>query len=159
MKNPGSNPVQLMGIVILLAGAIYLLQPVPLCYTPIQQQVIKKNDTNYSTYEYNKIYELTQEIEKAPLLFETKGTSMYPTIKEGDVCICMQKDSYKANDIVVFFMKLDDEYIGIAHRIIGINGENITTRGDNNEFLDAQIKQENILCTIPEVPKYAYNLK
>jgi len=107
----------------------------------------------------DKIYELTQEIEKAPLLFETKGTSMYPTIKEGDVCICMQKDSYKANDIVVFFMKLDDEYIGIAHRIIGINGENITTRGDNNEFLDAQIKQENILCTIPEVPKYAYNLK
>lgn len=61
--------------------------------------------------------------------------SMEPEFSEGDLIIVKETDDYKPKDIVVF----QDENTLVVHRIISIDGETITTKGDANESADEPI--------------------
>ncbi len=117
--------------IIILIGIfsiiVFLINPVPYC-----KIAIDLNENNF---------------------FKMKGNSMFPTIKNNSYCICNPKENYNVNDIVVYFPKIGKEYIGVAHRIIKIDN-GIYLKGDNNNFIEGPIKQENIYCSIPKVERF-----
>lgn len=114
----------IIGLVFVIA--IFLINPVPYCKTATSEK-----------YFFNVV-----------------GNSMFPTIKNNSYCVCYQKENYKVNDIVVYFPKIDNEYTGVAHRIIEIDNGEIYLKGDFNNFTEGPIQQENIYCFIPEVKRY-----
>jgi len=114
----------LTGIFIIIT---FLINPVPYCKTAID---LNEND-----------------------FFKMEGNSMLPIIKNNSYCICNQKENYKVNDIVVYFPRIGEKYIGVAHRIIKIDN-GIYLKGDNNNFIEGPIKQENIYCSIPNVKRF-----
>lgn len=61
--------------------------------------------------------------------------SMEPEFSEGDLIIVKETDHYSENDIVVF----QDGNTLVVHRIINIEGEAITTKGDANQTADEPI--------------------
>jgi len=124
---------------------IYFLIPVPCCR--LSQEYINESESVYTLDEV-----LTTKADEVNLL-NVKGESMTPTIKDNSKCLCITKEDYSVGDIIFFFAKRD-KWVGIAHRIISINGEEIITHGDNNDFLDFPMKKENIICSIPYVPRY-----
>ena len=61
--------------------------------------------------------------------------SMEPELSAGDLIIVKETENYKQNDIVVF----QDENSLVVHRIIEVDGETITTKGDANKAADEPI--------------------
>ena len=61
--------------------------------------------------------------------------SMEPELSAGDLIIVKKTENYKQNDIVVF----QDEKSLVVHRIIEVDGETITTKGDANKAADEPI--------------------
>lgn len=67
--------------------------------------------------------------------------SMEPTIGVNDLIIVEKTDDYQVNDIVVF----QDGNLIVVHRILAIEGEEITTAGDANEgSIDDPIRESDI---------------
>ena len=66
--------------------------------------------------------------------------SMEPALSVDDLLIVTPEDDYKVGDIVVF----QTQRTAIVHRIISIDGEVITTRGDANTGDDEPITKANI---------------
>ncbi|MBE6642447.1 MAG: signal peptidase I [Ruminococcaceae bacterium] len=85
--------------------------------------------------------------------------SMEPEFSKGDLIVVKKTSDYKANDVVVF----QDEYSLVVHRIIDINGNTVTTKGDANNSADPPIDKSDIkgrvLFCIPYVGKVASYLK
>lgn len=61
--------------------------------------------------------------------------SMEPEFSEGDLIVVKEAQQYKLDDIVVF----QDGNSLVVHRIINIDGETITTKGDANIAADQPI--------------------
>lgn len=61
--------------------------------------------------------------------------SMEPEFSEGDLIVVKETENYKKNDIVV----LQDGNSLVVHRIINIDGETITTKGDANKTADEPV--------------------
>ena len=61
--------------------------------------------------------------------------SMEPEFSEGDLIVVKEAENYKLNDIAVF----QDGNSLVVHRIVSINGETITTKGDANNTADEPI--------------------
>lgn len=61
--------------------------------------------------------------------------SMEPAIPVGSVVISQSTDTYKIGDIVTFSPGEDKKH-HVTHRIVNIEGETITTKGDANEEAD-----------------------
>lgn len=61
--------------------------------------------------------------------------SMEPEISKGDLIIVKEKEQYSKNDIVVF----QDGNTLVVHRIINIDGEKVTTKGDANNVADESV--------------------
>ena len=61
--------------------------------------------------------------------------SMEPEFSKGDLIVVQEPENYKLNDIVVF----QDGNSLVVHRIISIDGETITTKGDANNTADEPI--------------------
>ncbi len=61
--------------------------------------------------------------------------SMDPEFSKGDLIVVNETDTYEVNDIVVF----QDGNSLVVHRIINIDGETITTKGDANKSADEPI--------------------
>ena len=61
--------------------------------------------------------------------------SMEPEFSKGDLIVVNETDTYEVNDIVVF----QDGNSLVVHRIINIDGETITTKGDANKSADEPI--------------------
>ena len=61
--------------------------------------------------------------------------SMEPEFSKGDLIVVNKTDVYEINDIVVF----QDGNSLVVHRIINIDGETITTKGDANNTADEAI--------------------
>lgn len=137
------NNLIIIGIIIL---AFYLLQPTPYC--KISDEIVKPNHAVYTEQEVLDLGEITATN------LHLSGTSMLPTIQENSQCLCISKDTYSVGDIVFFFAKINNEWKGIAHRIVLIDYRGIFTKGDNNDFLDNPMEEENIGCYIPEVSKW-----
>jgi signal peptidase I len=105
-------------------------------------------------YPLEELQQIRQILNNTGLLiFQVTGQSMFPTIEDGSVCACKQKESYEIGDVVIVFRTIDEEqkiYEGVAHRIIFIEDRIVITQGDNNEFIDSPFIEDSILCAIPE---------
>ena len=74
-------------------------------------------------------------------LFVVMSGSMQNTLYVGDHIIVKKTDNYKVNDIITY--KLDDKYI--THRIVNIDGDKVTTKGDANVTNDKPIDKKDIV--------------
>ena len=77
--------------------------------------------------------------------------SMEPEISVGDLIIVTKKENYEVNDVIVF----QDGRMTVTHRIVAIDEETVTTKGDANNTEDkpifpAQIKGE-VVAVVPLV--------
>lgn len=103
-------------------------------YNLISIKVLHKNNNN--------IFGIT--------IFEIISGSMEPTINVNDLIIVTETDSIKENDIITY--KNNDDFI--THRVIKIEGDVITTKGDSNNSVDNKIRKEDIIgkviFTIPK---------
>lgn len=61
--------------------------------------------------------------------------SMEPEIGTGDIIIIKKCKEYKIGDIVTY--DIEQKYL-VTHRIIEQDGEEITTKGDNNNIQDEE---------------------
>lgn len=66
--------------------------------------------------------------------------SMKPELSKGDLILVSEKDSYAKSDVVVY----QENGMLVVHRIIKIDGESVTTKGDANNAEDAPIKVKDI---------------
>jgi signal peptidase I len=79
------------------------------------------------------------------------SSSMWPTLKKGDLVILKGVDKpedLRVGDIIGF--ELDDGGFAI-HRIIGIEGDRITTKGDANSESDPAISFERVIGRMPKI--------
>lgn len=58
--------------------------------------------------------------------------SMEPELSRGDLLIVVESESYSADQIVVF----QDGSIPVVHRVVSIDGDMVTTKGDANDTPD-----------------------
>jgi len=126
---------------------LFLLEPKPVCYYPSEQPILREAILKDIELRINKLSE-------QPLWFYHTGNSMYPTIKDGQTCLCKTQDAYKEGDIVSFY-RLDEgnELTFITHRIKEITPNGFITKGDNNQKIDyTSIPKENVFCKIVESP-------
>lgn len=100
-------------------------------YNYIQLQIMNKDYTNLFGYT----------------LFEVSTGSMAKTLNVYDVVIVKITKEVETDDIVTF--KLEDELI--THRIININGNEITTKGDANNTEDKTITKDAIIGKVVSV--------
>lgn len=66
--------------------------------------------------------------------------SMEPSISVNDLIIVQQRQSYSAGDVVVY----QSGRLPIVHRILSIDGDAVTTKGDANNVPDEPFPLENI---------------
>lgn len=103
-------------------------------YNLISIKVLHKNDNN--------IFGIT--------VFEIISGSMEPTINVKDLIVVSETDKIKENDIITY--RDNDDFI--THRIIKIDGDIITTKGDSNNSSDNKIRKNEIIgkviFTIPK---------
>lgn len=125
---------------------LYLISLVPYCVP---------DDFNGERVKIEKDASLYVSNYSELILLHVDGNSMFPTIKDKSRCLCEGKNDYFFGDIVA---SVSNEQ-GILHRIISINDGEIFTKGDNNDFIDYPIKKEEIICRVPEVPRYVLLIK
>ena len=73
--------------------------------------------------------------------------SMEPTISQNDIIIVKKSDDYKVDDIITFVK--GNEYI--THRIVSINEETVTTKGDANNAVDVAIPKDKIIGKVVKI--------
>lgn len=74
-------------------------------------------------------------------IFEIATGSMEPTLKVKDLIIVKITKNIKENDIITY----QEENALITHRVIKINDQTITTKGDANNSIDVKINKEDIV--------------
>jgi hypothetical protein len=137
-------------LVLIISVVLYLLQPVPYCKDMLP--TIDEEQPSSAIYQPSKMQNLFETVSTAPILIRTSGDSMYPTIKTNQLCLCVKKPSYDIGDMTIFFFPLgNDQYHGILHRIINIDGDTIIAQGDNNLEPDPPFNKQYILCHVPEI--------
>lgn len=136
---------EFLSCAILILLIFYLSNPVPYCRVTEKQF---SEDEIYNSLEASEIKEITT------VLLNVKGTSMIPTIQDNSECLCVKKEKYEINDIIFFFAEINNQFNGISHRIIKIEGDEYYTRGDGNDFIDPPMTKESIVCAIPFIPRY-----
>ena len=85
--------------------------------------------------------------------------SMEPNLSKDDLIIVKKADAYKPSDIVIF----QDGRSLVVHRIIDMDGETVTTKGDANNTADKPIERSQIkgkvLFSIPFAGKIVNFMK
>ena len=74
-------------------------------------------------------------------IFSTETGSMSPTMEKGDIVIVKIGNEVQNQDIITY--KKDNAFI--THRIIKIDGERITAKGDSNNTQDEDITKDSIV--------------
>lgn len=84
--------------------------------------------------------------------FYPAGTSMQPFIVQGrdKVILSSVPDRLKKYDIVLY-QRENGTYV--LHRIVGLNGNIYTMRGDNQDYLEPGICVEQILAVVTSVER------
>ncbi len=67
--------------------------------------------------------------------------SMEPEFSKGDLIVVKETEDFSLNDIVVF----ESGNSLVVHRVVGIGGEEIVTKGDANNVADDPIKSSDVL--------------
>lgn len=70
------------------------------------------------------------------------GESMEPTISQGDLAIARGRASYAVGDIVTYYSPYGPIVI---HRIVGIDGDNFVTQGDNRDSVDPWVVPPDVI--------------
>jgi signal peptidase I len=60
---------------------------------------------------------------------------MLPTLGGGDLVILHEAETYEPGDVIAFHSRLLDRVV--IHRIIGVENDRFITRGDGNDWTDA----------------------
>lgn len=83
-------------------------------------------------------------------VFEIVSGSMEPTLNVKDIIVVYNTDKIKENDIITY----TDDKDFITHRIIKIEGDTLTTKGDSNNSTDVRISKNKVIgkviLTIPK---------
>lgn len=66
--------------------------------------------------------------------------SMEPELSVGDLLVVVKRQQYAVGDVVVY----QSGGMGVVHRIVEIDGDTVTTRGDANNAPDAPIERSQI---------------
>ncbi|MBQ6436026.1 signal peptidase I [bacterium] len=74
-------------------------------------------------------------------LFNIVSGSMEDNLHIGDYIIVKKADNYQIGDVVTY--QQDNHFI--THRIVDINGDHITTKGDANNVTDDVISAQDII--------------
>ena len=85
-------------------------------------------------------------------LFEVASGSMEPTLKIDDVILVkIMHDDLKKDDIIAF----QNENVVITHRILLIDGDTITVKGDKNNTIDKPINRSQVIGKVIKIlPKF-----
>ena len=77
--------------------------------------------------------------------------SMEPAMSVGDLIIVSEDAPYAVGDVVVF----QSGNMLVVHRVIAIDGDNVTTQGDANNTADAPVSKAlvkgKVIATLPKV--------
>lgn len=77
------------------------------------------------------------------MYYKVKGTSMFPTYKEGEIIeVGLGVYNIQIGDVIVF---CDNQERVIAHRLWFYNHNFFITKGDNHEYFDIAINSKYIL--------------
>lgn len=78
------------------------------------------------------------------------GTSMRPTLIEGDEIILSREEDLKVGDVVLF------RYVGrhLLHRIVAIDGDRFTMRGDNCETTEEALRKDIVAKMVGEKKRH-----
>ncbi len=74
-------------------------------------------------------------------IYNVETGSMEDKIHAGDYILLCKRENYQIGDVVTFTV---DNYF-VTHRIIKIEGDKITTKGDANNLEDKEIDQNQIV--------------
>ena len=74
-------------------------------------------------------------------IYKVSSKSMEPTLKYNDFILIKNKSSFKEKDIITF--KVENKYL--TARVVEINGNNITTKGDAIEFNNDSISKDKVV--------------
>jgi signal peptidase I len=123
-----------------------LVQKRPVCYYPETIPNVREAQLSDIELRVNKL-DSGQDL----WLYHT-GSSMYPTIKDGQVCSCIQDEKYNKGDIVSFYqLENNNEVTFISHRVEDISPYGYITKGDNNIYIDyTTVPKENVFCEIEQ---------
>src|SRR5574344_386218 len=121
----------LKAIVNILTGFLFLILIIA---------IIGKLDMMFSHKLYPTYFGYT--------MLQIASGSMEPALKVDDVILVDTKDTnYNVNDIVSF---ISDNAL-VTHRIIFIDGDTITVKGDNNNVIDSPISRDVIIGKVVKV--------
>ena len=92
--------------------------------------------------------------------------SMSPMLNEGDFLVyqAQPEDAYEVGDVIIYVRDqgLPDERL-ISHRIVSIDGETVTAKGDANNLADDPITKDRIVgrmaSYVPKIVKAVSFLK
>lgn len=87
--------------------------------------------------------------------FLVQSGSMEPSIMTGDIVITNRQKQYFNNDVITF---KDSQESITTHRIININQEKISTKGDANRTSDPEIINQSMVLgkVVFVIPKLGY---
>ena len=75
--------------------------------------------------------------------------SMEPEMSQGDLIIVKEADKFEVNDVVVY----QDGMGLVVHRVVDIDGDTVTTKGDANNAADEPIDKTavkgTVSCSVP----------
>ena len=111
-------------IVNILTGVV-LLAILVLLYGKIEMQISGNNYSNYFGYT----------------LFKVTTGSMGNAVKIDDVIIVKIGDTYKVNDIITYY----EDKSFITHRVVKIDNNFLTTKGDANNSEDTPIAKTQVV--------------
>ena len=66
------------------------------------------------------------------------GTSMLPTLEEGDLVVVQSVpfSDLSVGDIIVYDPPCSATGASVIHRVVGLSGDGVVTKGDNNGYAD-----------------------
>ena len=93
--------------------------------------------------------------------FVVESGSMKPEIDTGSLCFINKLTKYeeiKVNDVIAFKLPTG---VGVTHRVVEINEDGFTTKGDSNDEKDGikTTKENYIGKNIFSIPKLGYGIK
>lgn len=88
-------------------------------------------------------------------LFLVQSGSMEPSIMTGDIVVINRQKNYFVNDTITF---KDSQNRVVTHRIVNIDQEKISTKGDANRTDDPEIINQNMILgkVLLVLPKLGY---
>lgn len=126
--------------------AFLLIIQYPDCYFP-KEAIQTTEPTKASIPKVKEIVAI------GPVMTPVQGFSMYPTVKQSQICTCEKEEDYIINDIVTYYHTENGAVTFIMHRIIDIlPNQGFVTKGDNNNKVDPWVvNKDEIFCKVHKI--------